>query len=103
MSHQLRPTEFIWNGAVGLARHEHIEIAFDRWPDALLPGRAISYLIFIPVTRQFELIEGGIRRDMGGPEKAAVFAWLKGFAAAGHAFFNRAPPCNVAPPLQGTP
>lgn len=106
MSHQLRPTEFIWNGAVGLARHDHIEIAFDRWPAALLPGRSISYLIFIPVTRQFELIEGGVRRDMGGPEKAAVFGWLKGFAATGHEFFNRAPPpCNAPPPQlpQGTP
>jgi hypothetical protein len=94
MSDALRPTEFLWNGAVGLARHDHIEIAFDRWPSALLPGRAITYLIFIPVTRQFELIEGGIRRDMCGQDKAAVFAWLKGFAAAGHGYFNRsAPPC----------
>ena len=97
MSRELHPTEFIWNGVVGMARHDHIEISFDHWPSALLPGRAISYLIFIPVTRQFELIEGGARSDMTGTDKAAVFAWLKGFAAAGQGFFNQAPtpPCST--------
>jgi hypothetical protein len=96
MSDELRPTEFLWNGAVGLARHDHVEMSFKAWPAALLPGRAIGFLIFIPVTRQFELIEGGIRREMSGPEKAAVFAFLKGFAAAGHGFFNlpAPPPCS---------
>lgn len=88
MSDQLRPTEFVWNGAVGLARHEHVEMTFSAWPHALLPGRPISYLIFIPCTRQFELIEAGVRKDMAREDKAAIFSWLKGLAEAGHSYFD---------------
>jgi hypothetical protein len=92
MSNALRPTEFVWNGAVGLARHEHVEMDFKSWPAALLPGRSISYLLYIPVTHQFELIENGRRRDLARDEKAAVYSWLKAMAAAAHDFFDRPAP-----------
>lgn len=88
MSDALRPTEFVWNGAVGLARHERVEMTFSAWPAALLPGRAITYLLFIPCTRQFDVIDGYTRRELTREEKAAVFAWLKGLAAAGRGYFD---------------
>ena len=88
MSDALRPTEFLWNGAVGLARHERVEIGFTKWPPGLMAGRPISFLLFIPCTRQFELIEGGVRKDMARDDKAAVFHWLKGLAQAGHRYFD---------------
>jgi hypothetical protein len=96
MSAAMRPTEFIWNGAVGRAKHQRIEISFDRWPPALMPGRAISYLLFIPASGQFELIEGLQRRELRRDEKAEVFAWLKGFVAVGHEYFDR--PARPASP-----
>jgi hypothetical protein len=97
MSDALRPTEFVWNGVAGIARHERVEISFSAWPPALLPGRAVTFLLFIPATRQFEVIEGIARRDMTGPEKAAVFSWLKGLAAAGHGYFHQPinTPCST--------
>ena len=91
MSHALRPTEFIWNGAVGVARHERVAIEFTAWPSALMPGRSITYLLFIPCTKQYELIECGSRRELCRDDKAAVFSWLKGLARAGHQYFDGAP------------
>lgn len=98
MSDALRPTEFLWNGAVGVARHERVELTFKRWPAALLPGRSISFLLFIQSTNQFELVEGIHRRDLTRDEKVAIFSWLKGMAAAAHCYFDNPPgqaPCST--------
>jgi hypothetical protein len=79
MSDALRPTEFVWNGVAGIARHERVEISFSAWPPALLPGRAVTFLLFIQA------------------ETAAVFSWLKGLAAAGHGYFHQPinTPCST--------
>jgi hypothetical protein len=83
MSSALRPTQLLWNGHVGLAKHEGVSVEFSIWPAAALPGVQVLSMRYVPSHHDFEVVEAVVGpRPLTQAEKASCYTLLKNVVAA---------------------